>query len=299
MVAAIETDELTRDFGALRALDRMSLRVEEGEIFGFLGPNGAGKSTAIRLMLDLIRPTFGRATILGHDCQQDSLAVRALAGQLPGEFRSYSKLTGRETIEFFARVRNLRLNESETLEVAERLDLRLDVKAGQYSRGNRQKLGIVLALMGKPRILILDEPSSGLDPLMQHELYSLLRERARAGTTVFFSSHVMSEVEQVCERVGILRNGELVAVEQVSQLKARSLRHLTVRFTDDAPSAAELEIEGVREIRRESKTLEFEIQGEVDGLVKKLSTFHVVDLESAQPSLEELLMHFYSRNEER
>ncbi len=295
MGAAIQTEDLTRDFGAVRALDHMGLRVEEGEIFGFLGPNGAGKSTAIRLLLDLIRPTAGKASVLGHDCQAESLKVRQLVGQLPGDFRAYRNLSGRQTVEFFAGLRGLPPGRSGTAELAERLNLQLDVKASAYSRGNRQKLGIVLALMGEPRVLILDEPSSGLDPLVQHELYALLRERAREGATVFFSSHVMSEVEQVCERVGILRKGVLVAVEHVSEMKARGLRHMTVRFAGDAPAPGEIDVATAREIRREASVLEFEIRGEVDALLKALSHHHVVDLESEQPSLEELLMRYYER----
>jgi ABC-2 type transport system ATP-binding protein len=295
MAAAIETENLTRDFGTLRALDRMNLRVEAGEIFGFLGPNGAGKTTAIRLLLDLIRPTAGSASVLGHDCQRQSLEVRSLVGQLPGDFRPYRNLSGHQTVEFFARLRGLSLETSGAASLADRLNLQLDRSASSYSRGNRQKLGIVLALMGNPRVLILDEPSSGLDPLVQHELYALLRERAREGATVFFSSHVMSEVEQVCERVGVLRQGVLVAVEHVSRMKARSLRHMTVRFAGEPPPPGAIDIDSAREIRREASVLEFEIQGEVDALLKELARYHVVDLETEQPSLEELLMRYYAR----
>lgn len=298
MGAAIETDELTRDFGKVRALDRMNLRVDEGEIFGFLGPNGAGKSTAIRLLLDLIRPTAGNARVLGLDCQRNSLEVRRIVGQLPGDFRPYRNLTGRQSVEFFAGLRGLSVETSGAAEVAQRLNLRLDVAASAYSRGNRQKLGLVLALMGNPKVLVLDEPSSGLDPLVQHELFGILRERASAGTTVFFSSHVMSEVEQVCERVGILRKGVLVAVEHVSEMKARSLRHRTVRFAGEAPPPAAFEGTDTREIRREQGALDFEVRGEVDGLVKALAQHHVVDIESEQPSLEEILIRYYARDSE-
>lgn len=295
MVAAIETQGLTRDFSTVRALDHLDLTVDEGEIFGFLGPNGAGKSTAIRLLLDFIRPTAGRASVLGHDCQADSIAVRREAGFLPGDVRLYPGLTGHETVALFATLRGMSAAASGAADIAERLELQLDRIAGAYSKGNRQKLGLVLALMGNPRLLILDEPSSGLDPLVQHQLWSLLRERAAAGTTVFFSSHVMSEVEQVCERVGILRAGRLVAVEDVSSMKVAALRHLAVRFAGVAPPAETFRMEGVRELRREDAELEFEVQGDLDAFIKQLARHHVLDISSEQPTLEELLMTFYER----
>lgn len=299
MVAAIRTEALTRDFGPIRALDRMDLEVAEGEIFGFLGPNGAGKSTAIRILLDFIRPTAGRASVLGHDCQAESMEVRRLVGSLAGDVRVYDALTGMETLELFATLRGIDLRQGGALELAERLGLRLDVKAGTYSKGNRQKLGIVIALMGSPRVLILDEPTSGLDPLVQHELWNLLREYAREGVTVFFSSHVMSEVERICERVGILRQGQLVAVERVAEMKARALRQLEVRFGEAAPPAEEFALDGVRELRREAELIEFEVRGDLDPLVKALARHHVVDLASEQPSLEELLITFYERDAKR
>ncbi len=297
MPAAIHTEDLTRDFGTLRALDSLDLDVGEGEIFGFLGPNGAGKSTAIRLMLDFIRPTRGRAAIHGHDCQAQSMDVRRIVGFLPGDIRLYPALTGRQTIDFFAGMRGIPVENSGALDIAHRLELRLDVKAGTYSKGNRQKLGLVLALMGGPRVLVLDEPSSGLDPLNQHALWELLRERARDGVTVFFSSHVMSEVEMVCERVGILRKGQLVATETVSQMKSKALRHLVVRFDGSPPAAEAFAMEGVRELRREQSIIEFEVQGDLDPMVKALAQHYVVDIASEQPSLEELLMSFYARED--
>ncbi len=295
MPPAIETHALTRDFGKLRALDNLDMTVEQGEIFGFLGPNGAGKSTAIRLMLDFIRPTYGYARVMGFDCQADSMEVRRRVGYLPGDIRVYPALTGRETIAFFCEMRGYSAAESGALELAERLQLRLDVKSGTYSKGNRQKLGIVLALMGSPDVLMLDEPSSGLDPLIQHELWTLLREQAARGVTVFFSSHVMSEVEMVCERVAILRQGKLVALEGVAEMKTRAVRHLIARFADEVPPDGTFTFDGVRELRRERDLVELEVQGEVDPVLKALSQHRVVDLVSEQPSLEELLMRFYER----
>lgn len=293
MTAAIEAFGLTRDFGPVRALDHLDLKVEQGEIFGFLGPNGAGKTTFVRLLLDLIRPTGGSARILGHDCQGDPLAVHALVGQLSGEVRLYPGLTGRQHLDLFAGLRGLDPGDSNGHTLAGRLQLNLAVKAGAYSKGNRQKLGLVLALLGEPPVLLLDEPSSGLDPLVQHELWAILRDRAAAGATVFFSSHVMSEVELVCERVGILRQGRLMEVNAVSALKARGVRHVLARFAGAVPSASEFELPGVRELSRVHDGIELEVAGAIGPLLRALARHEVVDLQTEQPTLEELLMRFY------
>jgi len=292
VTTAIETFRLTRDFGPVRALDGLDLAVERGEIFGFLGPNGAGKSTALRLMLDLIRPTSGRATIHGHDCQHESLTVRSLVGQLAGEVRLYPSLSGAQHLELFAGLRGIDLQTSGAADLAERLQLNLQVRASGYSKGNRQKLGLVLALLGNPPVLLLDEPSSGLDPLVQHELWRILRERAAAGSTVFFSSHVMSEVELVCERVAILRNGRLIEVNAVSALKGHAVRHVLARFAGAAPPGP-LVFDGVRELNRTFDAIEFEVTGPVRPLLRALGELDIVDIETAQPTLEELLMRFY------
>ena len=204
MLPAIRTDGLTKRYGRVLALDGLALEVERGEVFGFLGPNGAGKTTTIRLLLDLIRPTAGRASILGHDCQRESLAARAQVGYLPGDLRLYDGLTARQHVALAARLRGARPDWRWVGELAERLGLDLDRKAGALSRGNKQKVGILLALFARPPVLILDEPTSGLDPLVQHAVHELLVEEARRGTAVFFSSHVMSEVERVCSRVAVL-----------------------------------------------------------------------------------------------
>ena len=293
MAAAIEIEGLTKRFGEVLALDRLELRVEAGEIFGFLGPNGAGKSTTIRLLLDLIRPDAGHATILGRDCQEESLAVRALTGYLPGDLRMYPGLTGDEAAALFARLRGLPVDREHAHALATRLDLDLTLKAAALSKGNRQKLGLLLALIGRPPVLLLDEPTSGLDPLIQHRVWGILREEAAAGTTVFFSSHVMSEVEQVCERVGILRQGRLIALDEIADLKARQLRHVAVRFGDGAPPPGTFALDGVRELRRENSLVEFEVTGEVDALVKALAAYHVIDLAGEQPTLDEILLSYY------
>lgn len=290
---AIATEDLSRTFGRVVALDGLTLRVERGEIFGFLGANGAGKTTTIRLLLDLIRPTRGRAAVLGFDCQRDSLEVRRRVGYLPGDIRLYAGLTGAETVELFAALREGAVEMAHVRRLAERLDLDLTQKAGALSKGTRQKLGLVIALMARPPVLLLDEPTSGLDPIVQHTAWELLREAAADGAAVFFSSHVMSEVEQVCERVAILRGGRLVAVDTVAGLKARALRHCTVTFAPGSGLPGPLELPGIRELRRERNAIEYEVAGEFDPLLKALAAYHVVDLRTEAPTLEEIVWGAY------
>ncbi|MGD9935607.1 MAG: ABC transporter ATP-binding protein [Dehalococcoidia bacterium] len=291
MVSAIETQGLTKRYGTTTALDGLTLTIEPGEIFGFLGPNGAGKSTTIRLLLDLIRPTAGVAHVMGFDCRHQSHEVRARIGYLPGDLRLYHAYTGHETLAYFGRMRGMATVDAATLSLAERLEFDVTRKAGAYSKGNRQKLGILLAFLGRPPVLLLDEPTSGLDPLVQHTVWTALREIAAEGTAVFFSSHVMSEVEQVCDRVGILREGKLVDVESVSHMKARAFRHVEVTFAGEMPGV--LDSPTVREIRREGPVLEYEVTGEIDPLLKAIAPFHVLDLRTEQPTLDEVLMGYY------
>lgn len=289
---AIRIEGLTKDYGSHRALDGLDLQVEQGEIFGFLGPNGSGKTTTIRLLLDLIRPTSGRATLLGFDCQRESHLVRAVCGYLPGEVRLFSGRTGEATVRFFASLRNEPGNLLVARSLAERLELDLSGHVSAYSKGTRQKLGFILALMHRPTVLLLDEPTGGLDPLMQLEVWKILRDEAATGTAVFFSSHVMSEVEQVCQRVGILRAGRLAAVEPISQLKGRSLRRIEVGF-DVVPPIDALSGHGVREVGRRNETVVFEVESGLDAFIKSLGSFNVTDLRTEQPTLEEILLTYY------
>lgn len=292
-MGAIVTEGLTKAYGTTLALNRLDLSVEQGEIFGFLGPNGAGKTTTIRLLLDLIRPTAGRASVLGHDCQRESIAVRSLVGYLPGDLRLYPGLTGKETIDYIAGLRERPVDEAYVRELIDRLDLDLGKKVATYSKGNRQKLGVVLALLDRPPVLLLDEPTSGLDPLLQHAVWELLRARAREGATVFFSSHVLSEVEQVCERVGFLRGGRLVAVEPVADLKRRALRRLHVRFADAPPPPGAFDLPGVAEVARTDGAVTFETSGDMDAFIKALARYHVVDLHAEEATLDDIMLAFY------
>lgn len=293
MTAAIETTELSKRYGRHLALDRLTLQVEQGEIFGFLGPNGAGKSTTIRTLLDLIRPSGGSARILGFDCQSESLQVRANVGYLPGDLRLYSGITGEDTLSLFAELRGGEVDREQGRALAKQLDLDLDRHANTYSKGNRQKLGLVLALQSRPRVLLLDEPTSGLDPIAQHAVWDILRREADRGTTVFFSSHVMSEVEQICERVAILREGRLVAVEPLSELKGRSVRHVAVTFAGAAPAPGVIAGAGISELQRGHDNAEYEVTGEFDAFLKQLAEYHVLDLRTEQPTLDEVLLSYY------
>ncbi len=292
MEPAILTQGLTKDYGTLRALDRLTLQVEQGEIFGFLGPNGAGKSTTIRLLLDLIRPTAGRASILGIDCQRRSRDARALVGYLPGDLRLYPGLRGTEMVALFAGVGGRPVDPGYVHLLADQLQLDLSRHAGTYFKGNRQKLGLLLALMARHAVLILDEPTSGLDPLAQQTVWALLRDAVARGATVFFSSHVMSEVEHTCGRVAILRAGRLVAVEPIAQLLGKSMHRVEVTFAAPPPPQA-FALPDVTELSREQATVWLATAGHLDELVKAIGQYRVVDLRTEQASLEEVLLTYY------
>lgn len=290
---AILTEGLSKRYDGALALDALDLRVEKGEIFGFLGPNGAGKTTAIRLLLDLIRPTAGRAFVLGMNCQRQSEAVRASVGYLPGDLRLYQGMYGHDLVDLIAGLRERNIEFSFIRDLARRLDLNLDMHVGSYSKGNRQKLGIVLAMVDRPPVLLLDEPTSGLDPVVQRVVWDVLREEANRGTAVFFSSHVMGEVEQICDRVGILRSGKLVAVESIAELKGHSTRHVEASFAEGAPPQEAFALPGVSEVRRTQATVEFEVSGEIGPLLHALDPYNILDLRTEQPTLEEVLLAFY------
>lgn len=289
---AVETEHLVRDFGSVRALDSLDLQVEAGQIFGFLGPNGAGKTTTIRLLLDLIRPTSGRARVLGFDCQRQSLEVRRRCGYLPGELHLYEGLSGKGFLDFFASLRPDQLDVAYLRRVVEQLGLDLSKQVRAYSKGNRQKLCLVQALMYRPELLILDEPTSGLDPLVQHQVWSVLEEVADEGRTVFFSSHVLSEVERICKRVGIIRGGKLVAVEEVANLKGRSVHLIEVTFDQPVPEDA-FALPGVTVLDHNGATVRLQVRGQLDEVVKTLARFTVVDVRTEQPSLEDVFLHYY------
>lgn len=287
---AILTQDLTKYYGRRRGILGLSLEVERGEIFGFLGPNGAGKTTTIRLLLDLLRPTSGQAFVLGRPLPSGSLEVRRRVGYLPGELAFYEELSGLAFLRYLAALRGgvdwdyVRL-------LAERLELDLTRPIRTLSKGNRQKLGLVQAFMHRPELLILDEPTSGLDPLAQRTFQELVREAVREGATVFLSSHVLSEVQALCDRVGIVREGRLVAVEEVGRLQG--LRRVRVRFAGPVPEEAFSVLPGLRDVRVEGSWLTATVLGSPDPLIKALARYEVQDLTVEEPDLEELVLAYY------
>ena len=291
--AAIEAEGLTKTYrGGARGVEGLTFRVERGEVFGFLGPNGAGKSTTIRMMLDLIRPTSGGLRILGHDARRDGPAVRARMGYLPGDLRLYPRMTGGELVRYVAHLRRMPgTGEAEGL--AERFDLDLDRPLHALSRGNRQKVGLVLACMHRPDLLVLDEPTSGLDPLMQQAFAALSRETADRGGTVFLSSHVLSEVQQVADRVGVVREGRLELVEAVETLRGRAAQRVEVTFAAPPPEGAFAGLSGVREIARHGHVVLMALEGSADLLVKRLARFEVVRIDSHEADLEDVFLGLY------
>jgi ABC-2 type transport system ATP-binding protein len=290
----IETRQLTKRYGTSRGIDEISLTVRPGEVFGLLGPNGAGKTTLIRTLLDLLHPTAGTATILGLDSRSGSLAIRRRIGNLPGDF-SYGppNLTGRALLRFFADLRGLPgLGVAEPLAARFRADL--DRPLGQLSRGNRQKIGLIQALFHEPELVILDEPTSGLDPLVQEQFLDVIAEQREAGRTVLMSSHVLDEVQRSCDRVGIIRDGRLVAVEAVSDMVAHSLRRVRIAFADPVEPGVFAGLEGVTNVQAVDGGLTFETTGGLDAVVKVAARHRVTDLEVTHPSLEELFLRYYA-----
>jgi ABC-2 type transport system ATP-binding protein len=291
-VPVIETDLLTKFYGDHRGVEDITIEVQQGEVFGLLGPNGAGKTTVIRTLLDLLHPTRGSARLFGLDSHRESVAIRARLGNLPGDF-GYGKLaTGREALSLLARLRGISdLGHAESL--AQRFRADLDRPLGQLSRGNRQKIGLIIAAFHRPDLLILDEPTSGLDPLMQEEFLSLVQEERERGGAVLLSSHELDEVERVCERVAIIRGGNLVAVESVPELLGKAPRRVSVVFSDSA-TAPELQgFPGVSDLTADGRRQSFRLTGEVDPLLKELAGHTIVDLEVARPTLEEIFLTYY------
>jgi ABC-2 type transport system ATP-binding protein len=294
MEHAIQTRGLTRAYGRHRGIVDLDLEVRTGEVFGYLGPNGAGKTTTIRLLLDLIRPDAGQAVVLGGDPRRDGPRLRARIGYLPGELALYESLSGREFTDYLGALRG-GVARARVDALAERLDCDLTREIRGLSHGNRQKLGLVAAFMHDPELLILDEPTTGLDPLVQQTFFALVDEARAAGRTVFLSSHVLPEVERLCDRVGIIREGRLREVAAVDELKARAIRHVTFRFGE--PVAAE-PFSGVPGVLVAASleggaVLRCRVQGSVDALLKRAALHEVLDVTSEEPSLEEaFLEHF-------
>jgi len=271
--------------------------VRSGEVFGFLGPNGSGKTTTIRCLLDLIRPDGGTVRVLGLDPQRDSVAVRARTGYLPGELHMDDNLTVEGALRFFNSLRHAKADWVYVRRLAERLDLDLKTLIKNLSKGNKQKVGVVQALMHRPELLLLDEPTGGLDPLMQREVLRLIREAQAAGATVFFSSHVLSEVQETAERVAIIRQGLVVETAGTAALINRALRRARVRFRGPVDSAPLARIPGVKVLAQDDgQGVLLQVEGEMDRLIKALASFPVMDFETERPSLEEVFLAYYTND---
>ena len=296
--SVIRTEALSKDYGGGNGLFDLSLEIERGEIFGFLGPNGAGKSTTMRLLLDLIRPTAGSASLLGLDSRRNSLEIRRRVGYLPGDFALYPKLDGTAMLDYLADLRG-GVDRGVRDRLAERFDAQLDRPVHELSTGNRQKLGLIQAFMHEPELLILDEPIAGLDPLVQQSFHALLAEVAAAGRTVFLSSHTLSEVERVADRVAILRQGRLAVVDSLENLRAIAIQRLEVEFADGAPDPEVIRaLPGVRSADLDGRRLLVAFEGSVDPLLKEIAEREVRSIRSRDDDLEEIFLHYYREEQD-
>jgi ABC-2 type transport system ATP-binding protein len=291
---ALMTQGLTKSYGKVRALRGVDLEVRRGEIFGYLGPNGAGKTTTIRCLLDLIRPDGGAVRVLGIDPQAEPVEVHAHTGYLPGELQLNPNMSVEGALRYFNSLRGNKVDWGFVRQLTKRLDLPLKPPIKNLSHGNKQKVGIVQALMHRPQLLLLDEPTLGLDPLMQHEVYRLLKEAQANGATVFFSSHIMSEVEAVAERVAIIREGVIVEVAETASLINRALHRARIRFKQPVDIGPLSNVPGVVVLSQDDSTsVLLQVEGEMDVLIKALAAFPVSDFETEHPSLEEIFLAYY------
>lgn len=299
METVIETRGLTKYYGPTLGIADLDIEINSGEVFGFLGPNGAGKSTTIRLLLDFIRPTRGTATVLGRDVRSDSVEIRRRVGYLPGELAMYDKMTAREMVRYFAALRDLP-GIGVAQSIADRLELNLDIKIRSYSSGNRQKVGIVQALMHSPELLILDEPTNALDPLVQQEFYRIIDEIRSEGRTVFLSSHNLPEVERIADRVGIIRDGKLVVIERLDALRARLVRRIEIDFAEPVDISV---FSGLPSVIDASKlnagnAVDLEVEGPLDEVIKAAARFEIINVTSHQGDLEDAFLAYYRRTDD-
>jgi len=293
MTAIIRTEQLTKTYGDHRGIEDVNLEVMAGEVFGFLGPNGAGKTTTIRTILDLIRPTSGRAFVFDIDSTADAVGIHRRIGYIPGEFALYDRLTGGQTIEYFANLRG-GVDRAYRDALIERLDVDTSRKFKEYSKGNKQKIGLVIALQHRPELLILDEPTSGLDPLVQQSFYELVREAQSEGRTVFLSSHILSEVEKTCDRVGIIRDGKLVKVDRTDALRDLAHHEVELRFADGpVPGDVFATLPGVSDVQLTDHTLKMRVSGPITPVVRAAARYDLLDFVSREPSLEETFLAQY------
>jgi ABC-2 type transport system ATP-binding protein len=294
MAAVIQVEKLTKSYGGKRGVIDVSFEVAEGEVFGFLGPNGAGKTTTIRLLMALIRPDGGTARIAGLDCWERSLEIKRMVGYVPGEPSLDPNLTGGQILEYFANLRG-GVDKAYLKSLIDRLELDTSRKFRQYSSGNKRKVVLIQAFMHRPRALILDEPTNGLDPLNQQTFDAMVREARSEGRTVFLSSHILSEVEKTCTRVGIIREGRIVRVGGVAEVKAIKRYEITITFGEPVPADAFKSLAGVNEVESlgDEHTVRIGMTGPADAVVKAAARYPVVSLTSYEPSLEDIFLRYY------
>lgn len=292
--SAIITKNLSKRYskGGNYALQDLSLNIEPGEVYGFLGPNGAGKSTTIRLLMNFIQPTSGNAEVLGLDAVQDSVAIKQQVGYLSGEVALYSKMTGRQFLEYMADLYGLK-SKKYLNELAKRFQANLSYKIRDLSKGNRQKIGLLQAFMHQPKVLILDEPTSGLDPLMQEQFFELLKEVTASGGSVFVSSHNMAEVQRMCDRVGFIREGKLVSEQSIAQIAAAAAKNFEITFEGPAPKAELAAIKGAKVTAISTNKLNIRLRGELSPLFKVLARHKVAGISQQELNLEDEFLHFY------
>jgi ABC-2 type transport system ATP-binding protein len=294
-IPVISTSRLTKRYGRVPALTELTIEVQRGEIFGFLGPNGAGKSTMIRVLLGYLHATEGSASVLGLDVERDSVEIRRRCGYLPGGIALYDALSGRDALDYLAHLQGAApVRRAELAERLQMSDATLRRRVRDYSRGMRQKIGVIQALQHDPELAILDEPTEGLDPLMQHAFYAILDGLRREGRTIFFSSHVLPEVERVCDRVAIIRGGRLLALQHVSDLLAHRRRRVTLRWRGAAPDLAA--VPGVADIERDGATLRASLEGDVLPFIRAIASPSLEDVTIEPASLEEVFLDYYTES---
>lgn len=293
-MAIIETNNLTKYYGKSRGIIDVNLEIEEGEIFGFIGPNGAGKTTTIRTLLAFIHPTGGSAKIFGMDCITRSHEIKKFVGYLPAEVNYYNDMRVKDLLNYSARLYKKDCEER-TKELSEALGLELKMKINALSSGNKKKLAIVQAIMHKPKILILDEPTSGLDPLIQSEFFKIIKEENRKGVTIFFSSHVLSDVQKICDRVAIIRDGCLVEIEKIKELRSGKYKKIKIAFNNKVTEDIGIDIAGMKDIIIKDNVMEFIYFGKIGKIIQEIAHMGISDLWIGEPTLEEIFMHYYKK----
>jgi ABC-2 type transport system ATP-binding protein len=292
MTAVIQTERLTKSYGIHRGIVDLDLDVQQGEVFGFLGPNGAGKTTTMRVLLDLIRPTSGRAEVFGIETTADPVAIHRRVGYLPGEFDLYDRLTGADTIAYFGNLRG-GVDAGYVAELVERLDLDTSRRFREYSKGNKQKVGLIVALQHKPDLLILDEPTAGLDPLIQQTFFALVREGRAEGRTVFLSSHIIDEVDRTCDRVAIIREGRLVQVDSIEAIRRLAFHHVELTFGSPVATSVFNGLGGVQDVVSDGDFVRMRVNGPIGAVIAAAAGHGLVDVVSREPNLEDVFLAQY------